>query len=325
MQNEENYSSKIVSDVKNFAYELSNFQNQFQYVSVTTSDYLKSKYAGAFNVCFLLKRLELEKTFCKTNGISEKEFETFLNDYDHVGDIIDAHNHKSLAKKPENQTNLVSISGKDVVKIMTDACLDISRQYLYGSTMLVNVLKGNKPKGLVDSGFEKSVYYGALKDIKTVDIWALLDILVRDGAIKKTEGMYPVLSVNTNFDANKMKTSSLQEIEKIIQSNISKDKKKKRVESGEELTTKFEGLNVLVNTFGEVITDLDLVSSFRELRKQLSEEKGVSAFLICTNKVLVRLATFKPETKEEFLAIKGIGNAWYEAYGETFAKAIKQK
>lgn len=325
MQNEMNYCSKIVSEMKNFAYELANFQNQFQYVSVTTSDYLKNKYQEAFNVCSVVKKLDLAKSFCKANGIDEKMFEEFLYNFEHAGDIIDEHNRKNLAKMPENRTNLVSVCGKDIVKLVADACIDISYQYLYGSTMLVNVLKGNKPKGLVDSGFEKSVYYGALKDIKTADIWEILEILIENGVINKTEGMYPVLSVNTDYDIGKMKQSSLHEIEKIVSRNFKKESKKREKLEDSEQTINHDGFDVVVNNFGEVETDLDLLSSLRDLRNQIANKKNISAYMVCTNKVLVRLATIKPKNQEEFLAIKGIGNSWYFKYGEVFSNAINKK
>ena len=48
------------------------------------------------------------------------------------------------------------------------------------------------------------------------------------------------------------------------------------------------------------------------------------AVKVANNAVLVRLATDKPTTTEEFLAIPGIGSHRCEAYGQLFINAIKK-
>ena len=47
------------------------------------------------------------------------------------------------------------------------------------------------------------------------------------------------------------------------------------------------------------------------------------AYTIIGNKGLVSLATYRPETREEFIALYGLGETTYNSYGVQFIQAIK--
>ena len=42
-----------------------------------------------------------------------------------------------------------------------------------------------------------------------------------------------------------------------------------------------------------------------------------------TNRALVSMATYKPQNKEEFISLKGLGERTYSKCGEEFINAIK--
>ena len=67
----------------------------------------------------------------------------------------------------------------------------------------------------------------------------------------------------------------------------------------------------------------ELYEVLRKLRKELAEEKSVSAFLIFTNKTLIDMCIRLPKNKEEMLTVNGVGEVKYEKYGERFIKEIE--
>lgn len=85
-----------------------------------------------------------------------------------------------------------------------------------------------------------------------------------------------------------------------------------------------DGYNVAVDANGNVLTDMELLRKLRDIRNKIAKEKNLPAYCITQNNVLALLATDKPTTREEFMAIKGVGNKLYEQYGEIFIAAIKQ-
>ena len=91
-----------------------------------------------------------------------------------------------------------------------------------------------------------------------------------------------------------------------------------------ELFIEKDGFMVITDSNGKILTDMTLLSILRSLRYKIAKESGIPAYKIAYNKDLVRLATDKPITTEEFLAIQGIGLQKYEAYGKVFIDTIKR-
>lgn len=85
-----------------------------------------------------------------------------------------------------------------------------------------------------------------------------------------------------------------------------------------------DGFKVLVDADGNLLTDMELLAKLRTLRQILAQEERLPAYCILTNDILVRLATDKPTTREEFVEVKGIRARRYGRFGERFIAEIKR-
>lgn len=56
----------------------------------------------------------------------------------------------------------------------------------------------------------------------------------------------------------------------------------------------------------------------------LMKNTNLPAYRIVSNKGLVSLATYRPETKEEYLRLNGLGEVSYMLYGKMFIDEIKK-
>lgn len=92
----------------------------------------------------------------------------------------------------------------------------------------------------------------------------------------------------------------------------------------EERIIEEDGFKVMADANGNMLTDMVLLQKLREVRTELAKEKNLPAYCITCNNVLALLATDKPTTREEFMAIKGVGIQLYEQYGGVFIEAIKR-
>ncbi len=88
----------------------------------------------------------------------------------------------------------------------------------------------------------------------------------------------------------------------------------------EEQAIENDKFNVIVDTNGNILTDMELLQKLIELRKLTTKVHNISI----PNQVLISLATDKPTTREEFMAIRGIGAQISEKCGDAFIVAIKQ-
>lgn len=85
-----------------------------------------------------------------------------------------------------------------------------------------------------------------------------------------------------------------------------------------------DGFMVIADNDGQILTDMELLAHLRSLRVQIMQEDKRPAYTIIGNKGLVSLATYRPTTKEDFVALYGLGEKIYSDYGDRFIKAIKE-
>lgn len=81
---------------------------------------------------------------------------------------------------------------------------------------------------------------------------------------------------------------------------------------------------MIVDDEGNIITDMNLLRYLRGFRIMLMKNTNLSAYRIVSNKGLVSLATYRPETKEEYLRLNGLGEVSYMLYGKMFIDEIKK-
>ena len=67
----------------------------------------------------------------------------------------------------------------------------------------------------------------------------------------------------------------------------------------------------------------ELFEQLREKRKMIAEEEGVSAFVVFWDQTLKEMATYFPQTKEEFMQIPRVSPTKAEKYAEVFLPIIR--
>src|SRR5699024_5846423 len=77
-----------------------------------------------------------------------------------------------------------------------------------------------------------------------------------------------------------------------------------------------------VPTTGEADYDEQLFSILRTLRKEMADRDNVPPYVLFSDMTLKECCRYFPETKEEMLDIKGIGEKKFETYGPPFLEKI---
>ena len=68
--------------------------------------------------------------------------------------------------------------------------------------------------------------------------------------------------------------------------------------------------------------DLPLFEALRTRRKELADEKGVPAYVVCSNRTLTEIAMAKPTDRNSLLTVRGMGPARVEAWGEALLHVV---
>lgn len=163
----------------------------------------------------------------------------------------------------------------------------------YGKAMVVAVLAGSKAAKVVQRQLNQLSTYGLMKRQRSKEIRSLVDYLAASGYLRTAGGQYPVLTIShSGLDVLRGQTKVFRRMEK----------KPVRQES--------------------FVGDEGLFNALREQRTQLASEQRVPPYMIFSDATLRELAAAKPATPDEFLAVKGVGQAKLAKYGSTMMKAI---
>ena len=68
---------------------------------------------------------------------------------------------------------------------------------------------------------------------------------------------------------------------------------------------------------------MELFEQLRSLRLQVAKERGIPPYLVAADRTLYEMCVRLPFTKQEMMAVYGMGERKYEQYGERFVEHIR--
>lgn len=164
----------------------------------------------------------------------------------------------------------------------------------FGVTLVASVLKGSRAQRVLQNRFDKLPTHGVLSHMTERAIADLINVLIAEGYLSLTEGQYPTVKLNwPAVDVLKGVTSVFQKVNK-----------PERHASAAVNSTLFEQL--------------------RLLRREIAEREKVPPYIIFNDATLREMSEVCPTTPAEMLAIKGVGEAKYRKYGDSFLQMLKQ-
>ncbi len=235
---------------------------------------------------------------------------------------IDTTGVETVTVDDSDESPSIQLTAKRIVELIINACTEISKVNYFGATMTVNVLRGSKNQQVISYKLNELDYYGALKSIKTKHVFDIIEFLIEKNYLYRTQELYSTVRVNTEKSIDEIHNEDLSIVEEIIALNNVKNKPQVQVVD-DGITIVVEGWEVYINEDGELLTDIKLLKCLQALRKKIGDEKDIPYYCVAWDKVLVQLATKKPTTREEFLAIKGVRDRWFDNNGQAFLQEIK--
>ncbi len=163
---------------------------------------------------------------------------------------------------------------------------------MYGINLISGILKGSKNKKILEWNLDKTSTYGMMEEYNLETIKDMINLMVADEYLTMTTGEYPVLKLT-------QKAYEFLKSDDKIYRNITKIAK--IYDTGEEF---FEALKIL--------------------RKEIANDENVPPYVVFSDATLKEMLKYLPSTKEEMLAVKGVGEVKFQRYGSLFIKIIKE-
>ena len=261
------------------------------------SDIVKQKLLIQYNSMsleretLLYENLQYLIDYCHTNECLRKSILTYF------GEIVD----------DENCNNCENCLDKsEMIDITVEAQKILSCVYRanerYGTSTIIQTLRGSRNKKLLDYGLDQISTYGIMKEYTEHTLREIIMTLVSREYIYITADKFPVLKLSAKSG-------------EILKGQVNVFHKKHLMEN----QSKAKREQIVPLNFND-----ELYEKLKELRYSLSKEKGLAPFMIFHDATLREMASFFPQSKNDLLNIKGVGLKKYDSYGEQFLNIIKE-
>lgn len=194
-------------------------------------------------------------------------------------------------------TNYEKIDATATAKTILSCIRGLPRQF--GKGTIVTVLQGGKRDKILEYGLNRIPEFGAMKAYKRSDIGAIIDKMMGVGLLEQVgDASYPMIKVREDIDEERLKFYMRVRVKKLP------EKRHKKKENANALDTLFTKL--------------------KNVRQIIAKREAVPAYIIFSDATLAEMSQKKPETKEEFLNVTGVGQIKCDKYSEEFITEIKK-
>ncbi|HSQ91382.1 MAG TPA: HRDC domain-containing protein, partial [Nitrospiraceae bacterium] len=180
----------------------------------------------------------------------------------------------------------------------------------FGVSRIVEILRGSRSKAMLAYGAEDCPTYGTSRARSKLSVTDLVKDLI-DSAYLQVEGTeYPTLDVTRKGREVLLGVSALAL------------KQAEAPQPDSSMAEPSRARPALLIAPRVSPADPQLYERLRQLRTELAEEEGVSAFVIFHDKTLKAIAGHKPVTPAALLEIPGIGALKAERYGRRVLEGV---
>ncbi|MFC1770827.1 DNA helicase RecQ [Candidatus Margulisiibacteriota bacterium] len=167
----------------------------------------------------------------------------------------------------------------------------------FGINYVINVLNGSKNKTLLQRKHNELSTYNIMAEHSKIEIRYYIFSLINMGYLFISEGDYPLLQLTNKSREILFDKKNISFRKKIFIEKKAKDK-----------------------DYPDY--DRELFNTLARIRKQISQEMGVPPFVVFYDRTLMEICTCYPQTKEQFLAINGVGQEKLKRFGAQFLNQI---
>ncbi|MBI2332398.1 MAG: DNA helicase RecQ [Chloroflexi bacterium] len=172
----------------------------------------------------------------------------------------------------------------------------------FGAGHIVDILLGSKNEKVLRWGHDKLSTYGIGSELTKKQWMHLARQLLAMGYLKQ-EGEFHTLSLTDKALESLRKREPILGIVQEAAERVKKDGKKKAA---------------------ELEYHRGLFAILRQKRKDMADEAGVPPYVIFSDRTLMEMAAYFPQSQENLLAISGVGQVKARQYGDAFLTVVKE-
>lgn len=227
------------------------------------------------------RKLQLMESYCHTSTCLRKYMLEYFGDFtakENCGNCSVCNN--------ETEERDVTLQAQMIL-----SCINRSGQR-FGKSVIADTLRGSKNKKILNFHLDKINTYGMMKDYPKDQLDLIMNKLIAEGYIHKTEEKFPVLKLTAA-------SVPLLKNQGTVSMHVAKQEKK------------------------AAPVDNGLITRLKELRKAIANKEGYPPYVIFHDATLHAMSNAKPMNLYELGEIKGVGENKLNKYGNQFLEVIQ--
>jgi len=206
----------------------------------------------------------------------------------------------------------------EAVRMVLSGVARTEARFACGKNLIAQMLCGSASAKMTKLGLNRLSTFGLLKHLAQAEVVTLIDGLIAVGYLRQVDvDQYRPVVQLTEEGAAVMRAQAEMEVELPIPI---------------ELLRKIRGDEVSARPAAQPVVDADelpeadpqLLQTLKRWRQERALEAGVPVFHIMWNRTLEELARRRPDSIGQLLAVKGIGPATVERYGDELLAIVAE-
>ena len=186
----------------------------------------------------------------------------------------------------------------------------------FGKALVADALHGANTEKIRSCRLDGAQGYGALCEMPVGAIKDVLGQLVGRGYLAQSQGQYPVLGLGERA-VEVLAEDASAPFSFTVKRRARKSRSAERARRAVDMLRAEAG-----GAAGRVGDDAELFERLREVRREISAERELPAYMVCTDKALRGMCRRRPQTRDELLEVPGIGEKKADEFGDAFIAAI---
>lgn len=195
----------------------------------------------------------------------------------------------------------------------------------YGVNVILDALRGSKNEKVLRFGLDANHYYGSHSGETIVFLRQVLNYLVLTEYLAVTDDQFPIVKVK---EKGLTFFSEAGEFRPVL--TMKAAKKTPPAEKADRFKDATSASGNAMSAAGRKRSAASAhagsapFESLRRLRTEIARAQHVPPYLVFSDKTLESMCVLLPQTKEEMLAVHGVGELKYQKYGEQFLALCRE-
>ena len=187
----------------------------------------------------------------------------------------------------------------------------------FGKALVADALHGSTSERVVRYRLDAAPGHGSLAGVPLTRVKDVIDQLVGRGYLQQSQGRYPTLGLGPRA-VEVLGESEGHPFSFTIKRRASKRAGSARVRRAVDLL-RDEAVDQAGPRVGD---DAELYERLRALRSQIARERRWAPYMVVSDKALRGICRVRPHTREELLAVPGIGEKKVESFGDAIIAEV---